>query len=164
MSSPGWSNNPGETIEGQLAARGFDPRSLLAAYPHLGWPDLVAAVPLDVVPVLLLQRVRRASYEEGWLNWFARDALDRELRDWLADGWPAGGDDTRLALALASWETSVDVDHALTVALRQIYNALKGGSPAPGWLPRGADDPALQAAFRHVDLQSIAGHRARRGS
>jgi len=44
-----------------------------------------------VAPVQLIRLLQAAAVRDGWVDWFARDALARALRERLRRGWRVSG-------------------------------------------------------------------------
>ena len=150
LSSTTWT----EALSRALQARGF---ASLTAYadsrPAASLTDL--AVELDgpdTYPIVVEQKLVAEAEVAGTMEHCARSLLARDLRAVLPEGWQRGanGDETTgqafrlsgvfLTLAMALPEPYQE-------AIDRVQRAMNAADLPTGWLPEGADDPALVELF-----------------
>jgi|Tabmets5t2r1_1033131.scaffolds.fasta_scaffold01877_5 hypothetical protein len=150
-----WHPDPRGFLDRRLRERGMSAREFLAARPDRSWAQLVRELDEPLAPVQLMAYVQDAAARGRWLDWYARDALARALRERLTDGWRFRDEmDPQTADAFADWITTMGArGEACRDRARQVTDSLKRADLPLGWLPGGADDPLLAAAFEGVRFQ-----------
>lgn len=131
----------------RVQERGFPSVTAFAAsMPHATLLDLSDVLGQDVAAVQIERALHAEAEDSGNLEYFAKDVLVREIRQWLGAGWRIGSNfESEAAGAWADWKSCLDERFA--AAAVRLWHWLKAADIPAGWLPEGPSDPIIERAF-----------------
>lgn len=124
----------------------------LMAYPADTYYDLVKLLDSNVAPMQLYAQQLRNAQANQRLREASADCLARFLAYYGKRGWGNGRHFlSRSASAYAAWKTSIiqctQGNDELSYKLDAVWKELEKKQPPNGWIPQGASDSFIQAAF-----------------
>ena len=132
-----------------VRAMGYaDLQSLLATMPAATYEEVANEIGHDVAPIQVLVVQFKEAKLANAVRRAAMDSLARQVTDEFPQGWGiAERPEYRSAVALADWISSIVVSGDCEAYENRLDNIADSLQPPTGWIPTGADDPVIRAAF-----------------
>jgi hypothetical protein len=120
-------------------------------HPQIPYVKLARLLGAGVVAAQLEMMQFEEAKAGGFLREAAKDALCRTIHRHIKRGWRVGIHSQRAtAGAYAEWLTLIEFEAScpdLVSTAKAAWGALEALEPPSGWLPSGAADPLILAAF-----------------
>lgn len=149
-----WAGRWDRRLNEILHEQGYSDVSRFAErHPDCTFEELASVLGNEVAPVQIEQLLRRHYLQNGDVTTFAKDALNRYLREYLPDGW--GDDETSKVLAaqaFGAWSGALGEEYDDITDI--VWDRLEAQSIPKGWLPAVSGDRILNEAFKGISFQS----------
>lgn len=121
----------------------------LSRYPGVPYLELADVLGSDVAAFQIEMLHVEEAQQRRDLRRFALDSLARDIHEYLRNGWKVQiAGDFETAAAFGTWTTRlIGAEPKLRPFIDAVWKDLNQSPPPAGWLPSGADDPVLVAAF-----------------